>query len=31
VAHKLGVIHLPRFDEKGRKVGNQFSQAPNHS
>ncbi|WP_109486766.1 glycosyltransferase family 2 protein [Occallatibacter savannae] len=32
VAHKLGIIHLPRFDAKGRKVTQQlYSQAPNHS
>jgi glycosyltransferase involved in cell wall biosynthesis len=32
VAHKLGIVHLPRFDANGRKVGQQlYSQAPNHS
>jgi hypothetical protein len=31
-AHKLGIIHLPRFDAKGRKVTQQiYSEAPNHS
>src|SRR5438270_972449 len=31
VAHKLGIIHLPRFDAKGRKVTQQiYSEAPNH-
>jgi glycosyltransferase involved in cell wall biosynthesis len=32
VAHKLGIVHLARFDANGRKVGQQLcSQAPNHS
>jgi len=31
VAYKLGLIHLPRFDANGRKVGQQLSKAPNHS
>lgn len=32
VAHKLGIMHLARFDANGRKVGQQLcSQAPNHS
>ena len=31
VAHKLGIMHLPRFDANGRKVGQQvYSEAPNH-
>ena len=30
-AHTLGIIHLPRFDANGRKVGQQLSEAPNHS
>jgi len=30
-AHKLGIIHLPRFDSKGRKVTQIYSEAPNHS
>jgi glycosyltransferase involved in cell wall biosynthesis len=31
-AHKLGIIHLPRFDSKGRKVNQQiYTEAPNHS
>jgi len=31
-AQKLGIIHLPRFDPKGRKVTQQiYSEAPNHS
>lgn len=32
VAQKLGIVHLPRFDANGRKVGQQvYSEAPNHS
>ena len=32
VAHKLGVIHLPRFDANGRKVGKQiYTEAANQS
>lgn len=32
VAHKRGIIHLPRFDANGRKVGPQaYSEAANHS
>jgi glycosyltransferase involved in cell wall biosynthesis len=31
VAHKLGLIHLPRFDSNGRKVTQPLSEAPNHS
>lgn len=31
VAHKRGIMHLPRFDANGRRVGRQAcSQAPNH-
>jgi hypothetical protein len=33
VAHKLGIVHLARFDAAGRKVGQQVytpTQAPNH-
>jgi len=31
VGHKLGIIHLPRFDSNGRKVGETlYSEAPNH-
>lgn len=31
VAHKLGIIHLPRFDANGRKVGTQaYTEAANH-
>lgn len=31
VAHKLGIMHLPRFDANGRKVGQQiYSEAANH-
>jgi len=30
VAHKLGVLHLPRFDANGRKVGQSLYSAPNH-
>jgi glycosyltransferase involved in cell wall biosynthesis len=31
VAHKLGIMHLARFDANGRKVSQQLSEAPNHS
>jgi glycosyltransferase involved in cell wall biosynthesis len=32
VAQKFGIVHLPRFDANGRKVGQQvYSEAPNHS
>jgi glycosyltransferase involved in cell wall biosynthesis len=31
VAHKLGIVHLPRFDANGRKVDQQvYSEAANH-
>lgn len=31
VAHKLGLVQLPRFNANGRKVGQKLSEAPNHS
>jgi hypothetical protein len=31
VAHKLGILHLPRFDANGRKVSQHvYSEAANH-